>query len=253
VPGRTLVIGDIHGDLAALERLLDKLPALDESDTMVFLGDYVDRGPHSAGVVALVRALEEEGPAHVVCLRGNHEDRWIDSYEKPDAPFLVQVGNGCSATYRSFSGGPPLNSLEEGLDISEYPKMLAVSSWLPADVVEWMRSLRLFYEDEHAIYVHAGLERDGAGGWKSAQESDPQSVLWMREPSFFSGYRGKRLVFGHTPVGELPLPDPPASGPDGAAPGVWIHDTLIGIDTGSGKGGFLSAIELPALRVFESR
>ena len=63
MPGRTFVVGDIHGDLAALDTLLARLPDLDADDTLVFLGDYLDRGPDSAGVIARVRALEEATPA----------------------------------------------------------------------------------------------------------------------------------------------------------------------------------------------
>jgi len=251
---RTFVVGDIHGDLEALTRLLDKLPTFTTDDTLVFLGDYVDRGPHPKGVVDLIRGLSATTPAKVVCLRGNHEDEWCQSYESPHAPFLVQVANGCAATFRSFSGGKPLESDEETIHVDEYPRMLDVASWFPADVVEWMKALPLWHEDDHGIYVHAGLQKDGAGGWKHPRDCDPQSLLWMREPSFYEGYEGKRLVFGHTLVKELPLGhlgtfkklfDDPND--------VWVRGQLIGLDTGAGKGGFLSAVELPSMKVYESR
>ena len=75
---RTVAIGDIHGDLVHLLALWDALPALDGDDTLVFLGDYVDRGPDSAGVVRWIRdVLPMLTDARVVCLRGNHEDAWV--------------------------------------------------------------------------------------------------------------------------------------------------------------------------------
>ena len=75
---RTVAIGDIHGDLVHLLALWDALPALDGDDTLVFLGDYVDRGPHSADVVRWIRdVLPMLTDARVVCLRGNHEDAWL--------------------------------------------------------------------------------------------------------------------------------------------------------------------------------
>ena len=76
----------------------------------------------------------------------------------------------------------------------------------------------------------------------------------VREPDFFTNYRGKRLIFGHTPTVALPVDhlglirrlfnDPST---------IWQRGDLLGIDTGCGKGGFLSAVELPKNKVYESR
>jgi serine/threonine protein phosphatase 1 len=242
---RTFVIGDIHGELPALERLLARLAPLTEEDTVVFLGDYVDRGPDGRGVVERVQRFEKESPTHTVTLRGNHEDKWVQSFEKPDLPYLIQQVNGCANTYRSYTGGEPLTG-DQSLPPDELQKMLEVDGWLPWEVVAWMSQLRLYYEDEHAIYVHAGL--DGKSGeWKHPSESSPKPLLWMRDPAFFASYQGKRVVFGHTPVEELPI--------EGGAPEkhcVWIKGDLVGVDTGCGRGGPLSAIELPSGRIIQS-
>jgi serine/threonine protein phosphatase 1 len=78
--------------------------------------------------------------------------------------------------------------------------------------------------------------------------------MWGREPDFFANYRGKTVVFGHTPTADLPLDHVGPVGKLFDDPGdVWLRGNLVGIDTGCGKGGFLSAIELPAGRVYESR
>lgn len=69
MPPRTFAIGDIHGDLEALVRVFGRLPALEATDTVVFLGDYVDRGPRSAQVIDFVRSLERETPARISTLR----------------------------------------------------------------------------------------------------------------------------------------------------------------------------------------
>ena len=75
---RTFAVGDIHGDLSALEKALSLLPKLDAKDTMVLMGDYLDRGPDSAKVVDFVRReLPRRMPGKLVCLRGNHEDGWL--------------------------------------------------------------------------------------------------------------------------------------------------------------------------------
>ena len=241
VVGRTFAIGDIHGDLPALERLLAKLPSLTEEDTVVFLGDYVDRGPQPKEVVALVRAFADMGPQHTVTLRGNHEDKWVECWEKPDLPYLVQVANGCSCTYRSFAGKPPL-AKDESLPSEDLAEMLTVRQWFPEDVMQWMAALPLFYEDEHAIYVHAGLDGE-IGEWKPPYESRPKALLWTRDVQFYNGYRGKRVVFGHSNTKDLP---------DGTEE-VWKREALFGVDTAAGMGGFLSALELPSLTVHDSR
>ncbi len=238
---RTFAIGDIHGELAALDRLLERLPPLAAEDTLVFLGDYVDRGPASRGVVERVRGLAASLPARVVTLRGNHEDMWLECWDRPQLGFLLQRGNGCVNMLRSYTDVPPLADGEE-IDFSELERLCLVKAWLPADVQAWMADLALWYEDEHAIYVHAGLEGEGVE-WRHPSKSAPKPLMWMREPDFFAGYSGKRLVFGHTPTRDL---SPPSEG-------VWQRGDLHGIDTGAGKGGFLSALELPSLRVYDSR
>ena len=104
--GRTFAIGDIHGDLAALNKLFTRLPTLVADDTVVFLGDYVDRGPDSAGVIARIRELEATCPAKIVALRGNHEDAWLQVVDTGWPEFLLPRSNGCLECYRSFIGGP---------------------------------------------------------------------------------------------------------------------------------------------------
>jgi serine/threonine protein phosphatase 1 len=243
---RTIAVGDIHGDMTQLRSLWSKLPKLTSDDTLVFLGDYLDRGPDSRGVVEFVRGLPQQTEARVVPLMGNHEQILLDAYEEGKCESLLPPSNGVLATYRSFTG-EAVESMEQ------FQRVLEVRRWLPQDVYEWMRALPLWYEDEHAIYVHAGLEGEGKV-WFHPTRSDETSLLWMREPDFWTGYTGKRIVFGHTVTSYLPLDhlnfvekifDDKHD--------VWFRNDLIGIDTGCGKGGFLSAIELPSLKVYESR
>jgi len=92
---RTFVIGDIHGDLQALNVLLSRLPPLDNKDTLVFLGDYIDRGPDSAGVVQAMRyRIPASTMAKVVTLRGNHEDAWLRVIDEGWPGFVLPPGNG---------------------------------------------------------------------------------------------------------------------------------------------------------------
>ncbi len=246
---RTFAVGDIHGDLVALRRALAKLPPLDEEDTLLFLGDYVDRGFQSRQVIEFVRReLPASVEARVVALRGNHEDGWLRVRYGGWPEFIVPIGNGCLATLRSyedkifFEGDTPTTS---------ELRTMKNASFFPADVVAWMESLPFFYEDEHAIYVHAGLiEKDGV--WQHpSQVDDPRILLWIRTLRFFQSYDGKRVVCGHTTTDCLP-PDLSSFTPDDPTD-MWVGKNVMAIDTGCGKGGFLTILELPDVKVYESR
>ena len=251
VAGRTFAIGDIHGDLAALQLLFERLPTLATDDTVVFLGDYIDRGPKSAEVVAWVRDFIATTPAKTVALRGNHEDAWLQVIDTGWPEFIVPRGNGCLESYRSFRGGPVPHETETPT-YDEFDGMFD-GGFFPPEVVAWMRELPFFYEDDHAIYVHAGIKREpGSGRFPHPSEVEPQrALLWLRDRDFFENYRGKLVVFGHTTTRTLPnelsthTPDDPTD--------LWAGPACVGLDTACGKGGFLTAFELPAHRVYESR
>jgi serine/threonine protein phosphatase 1 len=249
VAGRTFSIGDIHGDLAALETLFQRLPPMTAEDTIVFLGDYIDRGPNSAGVVAWVRQFITTTPARVICLRGNHEDAWLQVLDQGWPEFVMPRGNGCLECLRSFQGHPA--PAEDEIPTYEDYEAMFDGRFFPEDVVEWMKTLPFFYEDEHAIYVHAGLKRIGEGFAHPTDVMPKRALLWLRDRDFFENYRGKLVVFGHTTTRTLPnelstyTPDDPTD--------MWAGPACVGLDTACGKGGFLTAFELPAKRVYESR
>ena len=248
--GRTFVVGDIHGDLVHLEALFEGLPPLDADDTVVFLGDYLDRGPQSAQVVDFVRTrLPARTAAKVVALRGSHEDAWLKVRRQGWLEFVLPVGNGCMATVRSFRGGPPPGAGE--FPSADEFNAMAEGSFFPDAVVRWMESLPVFYEDAHAIYVHAGLPKIGDRWAHPSELADPKPLLWQRTEEFFRSYRGKRVVFGHTVVEALPQ-ELSVYTPEDAAD-LYFKEDLIGIDTRCGHGGFLTAVELPGLVVYESR
>lgn len=249
VGSRTFAVGDIHGDLAALEKLFERLPELTADDTVVFLGDYIDRGPDSAGVVRWIRDLTQRGPAKVIALRGNHEDAWLQIITKGWPEFIMPRGNGCLESCRSFLGGEAPGE-DEAPSKADLQAMLK-GSFFPEDVVEWMKELPFFYEDDHAIYVHAGIKRTAGGFPHPSEVTPPRALLWLRDRDFFSNYRGKLVVFGHTTTRTLPnelsthTPDDPTD--------LWAGPACVGLDTACGKGGFLTAFELPAGLVYESR
>ena len=249
MPGRTFAIGDIHGDIQQLYLLLSRFPSLDTDDTIVFLGDYLDRGPHSAQVIAYVRQLQHSIKAKVIALRGNHEDAWLRVVERGWDGFVLPPLNGCLAAYRSFVGGKVPQEADEP---EPHEKAILMSgSFFPDDVIDWMKALPYWYEDDHALYVHAGLPKKDDRWPHPSELEDPTALLWLRDEEFFVNYRGKPVVFGHTVTACLPpelsnyTPDDPND--------LWAGVNVIGIDTGCGKGGFLTAVEFPALNVYESR
>lgn len=245
---RTLVVGDIHGEILALERVLSQFPSLDEQDTVVFLGDYLDRGPDSAAVISRLRNLSHVLPAQVVCLRGNHEDAWLRVCEEGWDEFVLPPAHGCLATLRSFTG----NSAAVSHPPSDAELThLTTGRFFPDEVIAWMASLPFWYEDDHGIYVHAGLPRAHSGFLHPSQCYPPAIVAWRRTEDFIRNYQGKRILFGHTNVTLLP-PELSTYTPDDPAD-LWESEYALGLDTGCGMGGFLTAIELPGMRVFESR
>lgn len=244
---RTFAIGDIHGDLEPLRIVLGKLPALDKQDTVVFLGDYVDRGPNSKGVLEFLLALPSRIKARTVFLRGNHEDGWLKVSERGWPEFIIPADNGCWDCMRSYNGRPVPGRMPEPAD---WPTLMN-ASFYPKEHLAWMRSLPTWYEDDHAIYVHAGLPMVDGAFLHPSKVQDPEPLLWSRSEKFFRDYHGKRVVCGHTPTDRLPVdlsthtPDDPTD--------MWHRDPVVAIDTQCGRGGYLTAVELPSLHVFESR
>jgi len=113
-----------------------------------------------------------------------------------------------------------------------------------------MRELPYFYEDEFAIYVHAGLPKGPEGFQHPSEVKVKLALLWLRDKEFFKSYEGKLVVFGHTATKYLP-PEISTYTPEDPED-IWAGPCAIGIDTRCGKGGYLTAVELPALRIYES-
>ena len=182
---RLLAVGDIHGCRQALRELLDRV-APTEHDQLVFLGDYIDRGPDSAGVVGDLLALREHLPG-TVFLRGNHEQLLLEVLAGADPlNFLLNGGGETIASYRKAGGWPP-----------------------PLVHQAFFASLLPLFSSAEFIFVHAGLR---PGIPLAEQSSD--DLLWIREDFLAAeGDWGKTVVFGHTPV-EKPLLRPDRIGLD---------------------------------------
>ena len=176
----TYAVGDIHGALHKLLPLLTRCEdhAAGRPRRYVFLGDYVDRGPDSAGVVRALRAFAVRLP-EVVALMGNHEAMLLAAFDETIDP-AQWLGQGGAATLESYGVAQPRD--------------------LPHDDVAWLRGLPLTHDDGRRLFVHAGIDPRVP---LDAQADD--DLLWIREP-FLSDARdhGRLIVHGHTPVSSMP-------------------------------------------------
>ncbi|MGH7893471.1 MAG: metallophosphoesterase family protein, partial [Candidatus Binatia bacterium] len=220
VPGRLFAIGDIHGCVEELTQLLGALP-LTAKDTVVCVGDYIDRGPDSRGVIAALLAWRPTTPAEVVFLKGNHEDMALGFLGRAGHWGEAWFRNGGVAALRSYGIDPDLPASE-------------IASRLPPDHLAFLDALATSHRwRDQYLLVHAGI-RPGVP-WPEQQIED---LLWIREEFLDEPHDlGATIVFGHTPhrgiVVDLPY--------------------KIGIDTGCVYGGALTCVGLPDGAVFQIR
>ncbi|MCA1816473.1 MAG: serine/threonine protein phosphatase [Acidobacteria bacterium] len=232
----TFVIGDLHGRRAQLRALVSMLPRDPAADTLVLLGDLVDRGTEIPGAVEDVIALRRESPERTVCLRGNHEQMLLDFLDE-GATIWLHAAVGGHNTIHQYTGDWVRIRSEK--DFHTLRRRVAES--IPEDHVEFFRSLPLYHEDDYALYVHAGLEGD-----KHPRDTDPQHLLWSRDPAFYKSYAGKPCVFGHTPTPLLPL-----RGRLGHH-GIYMLNSAVGIDTGYVDTSPLTCLQLPELTLYQA-
>jgi serine/threonine protein phosphatase 1 len=233
----TFVIGDVHGRRPQLSRLLAALPRDAGADTLVILGDLIDRGEDIPGTVADVMSLAGESHGgRVVCLRGNHEQMLLDFLDE-GAPLWLHPAVGGHHTFGQYTGLRLTDELRSWWE--EARRRLRDS--IPSEHLEFLRAMPLFHEDEHALYVHAGLD-----GEKHPCETDSRHLLWSRDPDFYKHYYGKPCVFGHTPTPLLPL-----LGRLGRH-GIYVSHSAIGIDTGYDPSCALTCLRLPEFELYQT-
>jgi len=202
---RVFVIGDIHGCLTLLRRLIDKIPWDPEKDRLIFVGDYIDRGEDPKGVVDFILELKRISEK-VDCILGNHEAMLLDYLKgKNRELYLFNGGTVTLASYR-FSRKNEDDPL------------------IPEDHLRFFNELKPYIELENYYIVHAGF-RPGI----KIEDQSLEDMIWIRYEFIESNYDfGKKVIFGHTPMQE-PL----------------IMHNKIGIDTGAVYGNKLTCIQLP--------
>jgi len=217
-------VGDIHGRLDLLNQMMAEISADIEAaepqtpPLLIFLGDYIDRGPNSRGVLTRLISLQQNPFIEVACLLGNHEELLLQCLVDPGVgPAWWQVGGG--ETLGSYGLGRPAGASRQ--DWAELGETFAAV--LPAAHLLFLKGLALTVVVGDYAFVHAGV-RPGV----PLKDQSRRDMLWIRD-DFLSDTRTleKVIVHGHTPVSD-----------------VHIDARRIGLDTGAYASGILSAIRL---------
>jgi serine/threonine protein phosphatase 1 len=217
-------IGDIHGMRENLEDLMKKLP-LETDDHLIFIGDYVDRGPDPAGTVEYLTQLRER--QRCTFLMGNHEAMFLAflGWQGPQyfggEAFLQNGGDTTLDSYEYFACGDEFK--------------------LPPHHEDFFRDLKLWYLEGEYLFVHAGLSREAlrlSDPEYAVTREQPRDLLWQRATADLPHSLGVTIVYGHTPMPDMQV--------------RWNIPYSIGIDTGCVYGGGLTAVRLPDETVFKS-
>lgn len=241
----TFAIGDIHGNIRALDDLLARVaPEIGAQDTVVFLGDYIDRGKDSKACIERILDVRRTAKARVITLLGNHEQWLLRTYRDYTRHSWI-LGMDALATIQGYSPDAATILADElgrlgarvVLDHATLPYQVFFDH-VPAEHLAFFLSLTTFFRTSEAVCVHGGL--DPAGG--KAEDQKAQNLIWGAV-GFPDSYQGSDpIVYGHA---NNPVMDETG----------WPHPRIIGntygLDT-SGE-GVLTALRLPDGAVFQSR
>lgn len=217
--GRLFAVGDIHGCSRELNAMLDFLDSelrLSTEDLVVFMGDYVDRGPDSRGVLARLIDFKENFSA--VFLRGNHEDMFLDFLGFEGSQGGVYLLNGGGSTLRSY-----------GMPLSYAPEM--VVNDLPNGHLAFLLGLESCVRSGDFFFAHAGVHP-----LKPLDRQVGEDLFWIRDEFIQNVHPfGVNVIFGHTPYRDIYY-NPPYK---------------TGIDTGLVYNNMLSCVDLTSQEVFQ--
>jgi len=184
---KTWIIPDIHGCVLTLKTLMEKQIEPDKKDQLIFIGDYIDRGPDSKGVIDYIMNLEAEGFS-IRKLMGNHEDYCITAWEEDQdvKSFLgIRPKTGTQKEWETYGGKQALDSfgVERPRDI-------------PQKYIDWMKDLDYYIELDRHIIVHAGLNFENEDPFE-----DKFAMIWIREyHSIPEKINHRTIIHGHVPV-----------------------------------------------------
>lgn len=169
----TFAIGDIHGCLTALKAIFNE-NWIQEGDLVIFLGDYIDRGEDSKGVIDWL--IENRSYYHFEFIKGNHEIMMRDAKDKPEiVKFWLQHG-----------GSETLNSYNVG-DELEWINKIPESHWA------FLKACKPYFKLGNTVFVHAGLEKG-----KNLENQDEKHLFWKKYNEPIEYEEGVRVICGHT-------------------------------------------------------
>ena len=174
---RILVIGDIHGHYKKFLSLYNQLSVTDE-DLIIFLGDYIDRGPEGESIYVLEWIMREFNKDNVIALRGNHEQMMLDFFNNGDLNWLFNGGNKTGEDIKSKMKDDP----------NIMARVMKFADVLPLHY-------RMTINGKDYFFCHAGV-KPGV----PLEEQKQESLLWIRD-EFINNYNGDTIiVVGHTPL-----------------------------------------------------
>lgn len=182
-PQLTYAIGDIHGCRDKLQRLLYfcMRHRVNRPARFVFLGDYIDRGPDSRGVISTLLRFRDDPSIQVICLRGNHEALMLNALPWGRDEGLLWASQGGAKTLLSYGVKQPAE--------------------IPRDHLDWVKSLPFSFDDGHRMFVHAGVNPA-----VPLDQQGERDLMFIREPFLsYAGNFGRLIVHGHTPTREVEL------------------------------------------------
>jgi serine/threonine protein phosphatase 1 len=229
--GRIIAVGDLHGYCTPLRELLIDIQ-IKETDLIVFIGDYIDRGPESKSVIEDLIRLKLGHP-NLIFLKGNHEDMMLGAmgFNAVIKDLRTWLYNGGTKTLISY--GMNINEVLSLQSLKGDPSGIRrIMEIIPPDHVEFLEGLCHYVETENFFLCHAGVN---PGSTIGAGKNNLFDLLWMRDHIYSEELRWeKTVVCGHTPMRE-----------------VLIKEKLIAIDTGLFCYGTLSAVDVLTHRLYQ--
>lgn len=229
-PDRTIMaIGDVHGRADLLDRLLDRIAAEDPGVPLVFLGDYVDRGEHSAAVLRRLAGLPGQWSGPVMCLMGNHERMMIDFLDAPETGAGRWMRSGGLQALASFGVG---GMTEQPGPVDARDAAERLRDAMGDDLVAWVTGLPLQHVSGNVHFVHAAADPS-----LPMTLQEPRTLLWGH-PAFAGTPRGdgQFVVHGHTVVDAPEI----AAGRVCVDTGAWFTGRLTAARIASGDIGFVT-------------
>ncbi len=228
---RILAVGDIHGMFDKLIALMDEVQFVPAEDLLVFLGDYIDRGPHSLECLDYVMDLQQKYPARVVALMGNHEAMcvgYIQFYLLGRDTYMRQFDLALVCAWLENGGTGTYNQLRV-LEDAGFDRRL-----------RWMGSLPNHFQVDDYYFCHAGIDP-----WYSLDEQGVRDLICSRKWCYY--YNGdKTIVAGHTPTQLTHY------FPFGAAVPRFLRNNIILCDTGAYmENGKLSCVDVLTKRYWQ--